>query len=947
MIKKCWPEVHAWGHDPRTFNPFTWGRFIAAAVALLIAIPLQAGTNTWTSIGPVGGYMRGLAYNASRANVAYTVSERDFYRSSDNGATWQASPHAFRETLYAMAADPGNGDVVYVVEGSRGMWRSSDQGQTFNFVGPVGTCLVIKLVISGDGSRLLVACGLDGRILSSSDGGSSWQDRTPILQPGQTVTYFPALAIHPVNRDILFAGRFGGGIYKSVDGGLSWSQVFAGPGSPLDFGIYIDPNNGNRVLLAADGLLQSLDGGATWLAVNTAAGPVAAFDPSDPDKLYVGSIASAVFRTTDGGIQWDLRNWNDGVTCGWISQLLVNPRNSQQILGAGDESVCRSDDGGATWSNSATGILHSRIEALRTAPSGPRRVLVGLSPGQAYVSSGTAGPWVRLLKYVGNAPSGVISVEFVPGATASSWLVGQRLGNVLRTVDSGANWLLGDRFSLPYYDLAADAVIPGRWYGATYYGVMRSDDGGATWANLIMPPAFGDFNAVAVGPGNPGVVYAGAGFRNPGATQGVVKSLDGGSTWVVVSSGIETQSINRIAVSPTDANTAYAGGNTGLFKTTNGGQSWVQVQSLDPRSIRPEDVVIDPNHPEIIYVAHGFLSRSVNAGQDWQVIYEAPDNQLDLRRIAIDPVTPNVIYGGTRESGVKVMEIVPDLELTVDSASVDVAEGAVSRVTYQLRNNGPFAAAHVIMTGDWPVAATSVSVQTPHGTCSSTAASFDCSIGALQSGEVASVALDVAFSAGNVDVNVSTSGYERDANLANNSAQTTFAVGAVNDVGVTATVSASTLTSGQAVSVSSQVTNAGPSVANDVIATYDLAALLRASSITSTRGACSLNGSRITCELGVLPAGENASVTFSVTASASGTAAIDANVTGSAADSDTSNNHASISLTIKDSASTGGGGGGAIDLETLAAIALLAALGAALRNNAGVGSWRARRDWNS
>lgn len=857
-----------------------------------------AGTNTWTAIGPPGGYARGLAFNSSRAGVVYTVVEDELYRSADNGVTWQTSPKDFTDTLLAMVVDPNNGDIIYVVEGSNGLWRSTDQGNTFSFLGPVSNCFVTALAISGDGSRLMAACAFGGNLMVSDNRGVTWQDRTPVLQAGQTPTYFTALAINPINRDIMYAGRFRGGVYKTTNGGASWSQVFPGPGAPLDYGVYIDPTNVNRVIVAAETLVQSFDGGLSWLGITGAAGPVVAFDRNNTSRLYVGSINSAVFRTADG-FNWDLFNWTNGVTCGWFSQLLVNSQDSNKIIGAGDQGICRSDDGGATWTHSSDGILHSRVEVLRTAASGPRRILLGTSPGFAYIGSSQDGTWTRLAANLGinGAPQGVVSAAFVPGATASSWLVGSRTGNVMRTVNSGATWLFSDR-QLLFKDLVADTTVPGQFFGATSNGVVRSIDGGAQWTSLVMPAGLDNYGAVAISPSNPNVLYAGAGYPIANGKGGVTKSVDAGQTWTLANSGIEAFSVNRIAVDPIDANIVYAATVGGLFKTSNGGLSWNGMADVNGRAVNAEDFVFDPGNSSIQYVAHGLLERSVDGGQSWQVIYQAANNQFDLRRVALDPLNSSILYAGTRESGVRVMEIAPDVSVVVSQALLSVPDGTAARVNYTVRNFGAFAVTSVLLRGSWPVGSAALTLQSPRGACAVTSGAFTCPIGSLQPNESVVVAADLTSLVGSFSLTTNVSAYQQDSNTTNNSTQTAIAVTPLADLTVTLTPSASSLELGQSAGISSRLSNAGPSAANNVQAVYDVGALLGVSGISITRGNCVVAGSRMNCDVGSIAPGDSVTVAFTVTATGPGIATVAAHLATSAADPNSGNNDANVKLTI-------------------------------------------------
>ena len=747
-------------------------RVIGALIALAFACaPAIAAVNEWTPIGPSGGYVRGLAFHPSAAGVVYASVGERFYVSTDNGTSWTPRPRVFADTLTGLAVDPTNGDVLYVSEVNYGLWRSADRGETFTFLGPSDRDAgVIRLVIDGNGTRL-VAANSRGSLLKSDDGGAHWANITPVPTPPLAASYFVALAIDPTNRDVLYAGMIDGGVFKSSDGGTTWTQLMIGPATGNEYSIVIDPADHNHVLLTASSAMQSYDAGANWSLMFGAAGPVAAFDPQDSNRLYIGSISNAVFRSADGGVQWDLFNTDNGLTCGWFNHLFVDPRNSQHLIGGGDEEICASVDGGATWTSASAGILATTVETLRVAPGTQRRILVGLSPGSAFVSSTSDGPWTPLNRtYLGTsgAPSGISVVAFDRTAPTDKWLVGIRTGGVRVTSDGGANWQFGDS-NAPFYDLIAVASAD-TFIAATHFGVYRSTNGGVNWEATTTPSEFRDFSAVAVDPANPAILYAGAGWRR-GAARGVAKSVDGGLTWTTANTGIASEYINRLAVHPTNSNVIYAAGSGGLNRSTDAGHSWVTLTTLDPHFMEIYDVAIDPSSPNILYAASALVERSVDGGASWETIFSRVGSVQQARHVALDTINPSIVYAGTLSHGVQAMEIAPDLILSATPPTASVTEGTTASITYELRNQGPFTASSVTLTATHSQAAASTTITSTRGNCTRIAGIFNCSIGALASGAVATVTFNFTPALGDFTVNAAASAYERDPARDNNASQ--------------------------------------------------------------------------------------------------------------------------------------------------------------------------------
>ncbi|MDA8021021.1 MAG: hypothetical protein MPN21_26585, partial [Thermoanaerobaculia bacterium] len=213
------------------------------------------------------------------------------------------------------------------------------------------------------------------------------------------------------------------GVFKSLDGGESWTATDAGPTSVQELEL---SRQGLVTLYAASrrsgiaSVHKTSDGGATW----TATGPAAAFgleslaiDPTNSSTLYVGSSIGRVFRSSDGGETWSRRDdglegaeivyalaatptkvlagtlnglfetidggasWNL-VTRRFIAQTLAVDPVSPDAMYAGTffQGVQRSLDGGATWSEFNTGLTHQRIEKLAIDSSSSRRIYAA-TPG--------------------------------------------------------------------------------------------------------------------------------------------------------------------------------------------------------------------------------------------------------------------------------------------------------------------------------------------------------------------------------------------------------------------------------------------------------------------------------------------------------------------------------------------------------------------------------------
>ena len=155
-----------------------------------------------------------------------------------------------------------------------------------------------------------------------------------------------SLAMAPSDPNLAYAGT-GSGIYKTVDGGATWS-VTGEPVLPLT--LAMDPTNPNILYAGFNGDLQkTTDGGDTWLSVAGGLGNPQVFslaiDPSDPNVVYAGTTGAGAFKTTDGGISWTPLDVDSTV---W--SLLVDPDDGNVVYaGSNGNGVFKSTDAGASF----------------------------------------------------------------------------------------------------------------------------------------------------------------------------------------------------------------------------------------------------------------------------------------------------------------------------------------------------------------------------------------------------------------------------------------------------------------------------------------------------------------------------------------------------------------------------------------------------------------------
>jgi photosystem II stability/assembly factor-like uncharacterized protein len=214
----------------------------------------------------------------------------------------------------------------------------------------------------------LYAGGNSG-VFKSLDAGADWVPAGTGLAPNVTI----ALAINPINSNVLYAGTSFAGVFKTINGGGSWITKTAGLTNTY----------------------------VTALAIN----------PLTPATVYAGTSAG-VFRSTNGGNHWS--PIGNGLSGGYVQVLLVHPLTPTIVYAAINplNGVFRSTDGGSTWSPANSG-LPDVVFSLLVDPARPNVVYAGTG-GRVYRSTDTGQSWSQT--NFGSAPSESIqSVAVVPG----------------------------------------------------------------------------------------------------------------------------------------------------------------------------------------------------------------------------------------------------------------------------------------------------------------------------------------------------------------------------------------------------------------------------------------------------------------------------------------------------------------------------------------------------
>jgi hypothetical protein len=215
------------------------------------------------------------------------------------------------------SAAPGTAYAAVDVRGA--FYASYDKGQTWqevgasnDYLGNLGT----RLFVSPQDARKIILVQDLGAYRYSLDGGQNWQTSEIGAGPGPAITIYSA-AFDPQNPETVYAGTQGNGVWKSTDGGDTWTRINKGM---LDYDIHslaVDPVDSQTVYAGGEdtNFFKSVDGGQTWVDLTDRLPGsefdktgdrvlLIAIDPGAPDTIYALVESIGLIGTTDGGLTW-------------------------------------------------------------------------------------------------------------------------------------------------------------------------------------------------------------------------------------------------------------------------------------------------------------------------------------------------------------------------------------------------------------------------------------------------------------------------------------------------------------------------------------------------------------------------------------------------------------------------------------------------------------------
>jgi len=275
--------------------------------------------------------IKALVVDPDNTNTLYAGMEfHGVYKSTDGGTHWtSASKGLDSQNVLALAIDPNNSNSLYAGLdgfGQSRIYKSTDGGASWKLL-PNGPQPQVSIIVIDPKNPNVIYAKSHNGVYKSTDGGSTWNVLQDLKMPGVN-----SIAISSAGT--IYVGIFGG-IMKSNDNGLTFKIIKNELLDKIVLSLAIDPNNSNIVYAGTDGqgVFKSVDGGLTFTNVNKIGNIGSlAIDPVSSDTVYAVYFAGNVFKTVDGGVTWTNFDYNFGLTgVSDLDILILDPKNPNKI----------------------------------------------------------------------------------------------------------------------------------------------------------------------------------------------------------------------------------------------------------------------------------------------------------------------------------------------------------------------------------------------------------------------------------------------------------------------------------------------------------------------------------------------------------------------------------------------------------------------------------------
>jgi uncharacterized repeat protein (TIGR01451 family) len=354
------------------------------------------GGASWTQsvIGDVGSGLA-LAVNPDTPARVLLGNENGLYVSEDGGVTWTAHTADVPGVIHDIVFAPSDASIGFAAS-DEGLFKTTDGGVTWAEVGSHASLSPHALAVDPSDPTIVYLGSSGSGMYRSSNGGTTFSAINSGIPTDLTIN---ATAIAPSNHDVYYATVSGVGFFRSDDAGYTWQEQSTSYGTVNASNyILVDPTDEDVLYAGLETVYKSTDGGATWDISHDPAGDQffqgAAIDPGNPDHVFVGDSGAFVYQTFNGGSIWnDIATYS---TSGFIYKTLFDESNTDNVYSATYSHLFKSTDNGVSWSeitNGLTGPDDEQLDALAIDPTLPSRLFVGSRADHVLISTDSGDSW--------------------------------------------------------------------------------------------------------------------------------------------------------------------------------------------------------------------------------------------------------------------------------------------------------------------------------------------------------------------------------------------------------------------------------------------------------------------------------------------------------------------------------------------------------------------------
>jgi len=346
---------------------------------------------------------------------------------------------------------------------------------------------------------------------------------------------------------------------------------------------------------------------------------------------------------------------------GTINTLLVEDANGVRVIYAGTEGgVFKSVDQGEHWTACNQGLTDRLVRSLAMDPDNPNILYAGTWSGKVFISENGGASWekrssslppyeIRALAVHARDPQRLYALNplalFVTADRGQHW---QQASEVTEPLGADGAELTSTLQCLAMDPERPDILYVGTTKAVTHAGIYVSTNGGMTWNRS--PAQLNNVSAIVVAPGAPGSLYAIASGK-------VYTTEDAGISWKYADSYRDDNSARCIAVNPKNPLEVYVGFLGGLYKSTDGRQTWIRsdagLQRQDGQPLDLRVLLVDPLDPGTVYACAGNqLFVSADKGQTWKFRSAIHANsEASILALAADPKGGRTFYASVESGG--------------------------------------------------------------------------------------------------------------------------------------------------------------------------------------------------------------------------------------------------------------------------------------------------------